>query len=136
MTQNQTFAIVPVLLTLILSLASAQAADDTYSEAQAGLAGAYSDYYRELRKNPGFSQDQAKEVADRILSPANAKIARALEEDFRRTYENQSYAEKEPARSSKKGARLPAGEASTVEEISIDGSNIPAEVEFPGRTKK
>jgi hypothetical protein len=113
-------------------------ATDSYIEAQAALANAYSDYYRELRSKPGFTEKQAKELADQVLSPASARVARTIEEDFKKNYVASSAAEpvSRGLASSSGSSNEKAAKETPVEEVAIDGSSVPAEVEFPGKPKQ
>jgi hypothetical protein len=118
---------------------------ESYEEAQAGLAAAYNDFYRALRSKPQVSAEEAEKIASQILAPANARVAKAMDEDAKQakaspqTFSSGKFDKAEYRSSSpRSGERAPASllPATPKEEIVIDGSNIPKELEFPGKARK
>ncbi len=126
------------------------AAPSTLKEAQENVTKAYQQYYDAI-SGKGLSGDKQKEIADKILTPANREMDEFLTKHVRKSVENvvNDLRKKSPKISGKGGSPAPvAGGAPTApkskaapqpkapEPVVIQGGGeAPNEIEFPGKKK-
>jgi hypothetical protein len=103
----------------------------TLSDAQAALNRAYNDYYKTLRSGAAKTPEQQQKLKEEIIGPAERGLYRAMQVDAQ---ENNHSGGSTGDGSTTDSSSVQNSFSMTPE--TLDGSDIPKEIEFPGKGAK